>query len=133
MINRQFGDVTSSVLVLIDLVLTIPATSVEAERSFSVMKRVKTDYRNKLRNPAMNDLMRIILLSPSVAILLLPSNTGIVLCNAGSVVGDLHHRTLTVTTVTTVTRNVPHLRPCCRTQQLCERIWLKLCGAMDVH
>ena len=67
MINRQFGDVTSSVLALIDLVLTIPATSVEAERSFSVMKRVKTDYRHKLRNPAMNDLMRIILLSPSEA------------------------------------------------------------------
>ena len=58
---------TSSVLALIDLVLTIPATSVEAERGFSVMKRVKTDYRNKLRNPAMNDLMRIILLSPSEA------------------------------------------------------------------
>ena len=66
-INRQFVDITGSVLALIDLILTIPATSVEAERGFSVMKRVKTDYRNKLRNPAMNDLMRIILLSPSEA------------------------------------------------------------------
>ena len=52
-------------LSLIDLVLTIPATSVEAERSFSVMKRVKTDFRNKLANPALNDLLRIILLSPA--------------------------------------------------------------------
>ena len=63
-INRQFVDITGDVLALIDLLLTIPATSVEAECGFSVMKRVKTDYRNKLRNPAMNDLMRIILLSP---------------------------------------------------------------------
>ena len=66
-INRQFVDITGDVLALIDLILTIPATSVETERGFSVMKRVKTDYRNKLRNPAMNDLMRIILLSPSEA------------------------------------------------------------------
>ena len=66
-INRQFVDITGDVLALIDLILTIPATSVEAERGFSVMKRVKTDYRNKLQNPAMNDLMRIILLSPSEA------------------------------------------------------------------
>ena len=66
-INMQFIDVTVDVLALIDLILTIPATSVEAERGFSVMKRVKTDYRNKLRNPGMNDLMRIILLSPSEA------------------------------------------------------------------
>ena len=49
------------------MIPTIPATSVEAERGFSVMKRVKTDYRNKLRNLAMNDLLRIILLSPSEA------------------------------------------------------------------
>ena len=52
-------------LSLIDLVLTIPATSVKAERGFSVMKRVKTDFRNKLANPALNDLLRIILLSPA--------------------------------------------------------------------
>ena len=66
-INRQFGDVTGSVLALIDLILTIPATSVEAECGCSVMKRVQTDYRNKLRNLAMNNLMHIILLSPSEA------------------------------------------------------------------
>ena len=64
-INRQFGDVPGSVLALIDMILTILATSVEAKRGCSVMKRVKTDYRNKLRNPSMNDLLRIILLSPS--------------------------------------------------------------------
>ena len=52
-------------LSLIDLVLTIPATSVEGERGFSVMKRVKTDFRNTLANPALNDLLRIILLSPA--------------------------------------------------------------------
>ena len=63
---RQHTVITvGNVLSLIDLVLTIPATSVEAERGFSVMKRVKTDFRNKLANPALNDLLRIILVSPA--------------------------------------------------------------------
>jgi len=54
-------------LALIDVVLCIPATSVEAERGFSVMKQVKTDFRNRLKNPALHDLLRIILLSPPEA------------------------------------------------------------------
>ena len=63
---RQHTVITvGNVLSLIDLVWTIPATSVEAERGFSVMKRVKTDFRIKLANPALNDLLRIIRLSPA--------------------------------------------------------------------
>ena len=63
---RQHTVITGgNVLSLINLVLTIPATSVKAERGFSVMKRVKTDFRIKLANPALNDLLRIILLSPA--------------------------------------------------------------------
>ena len=50
-----------------DLILSIPATSVEAERGFSVMKRVKTDFRSRLTSRALNDLLRIILLSPPEA------------------------------------------------------------------
>ncbi|KAK2169507.1 hypothetical protein LSH36_9g09065 [Paralvinella palmiformis] len=66
-INRQFADLAGNMLALIDVVLCIPATSVEAEQGFSVMKRVKTDFRNRLKNPALQDLLRIILLSPPEA------------------------------------------------------------------
>ena len=66
-INRQFAHLAGNMLALIDVVLCIPATSVEAERGFSVMKRVKTDFRNRLKNPALQDLLRIILLSPPEA------------------------------------------------------------------
>ncbi|XP_041365354.1 uncharacterized protein LOC121380553 [Gigantopelta aegis] len=64
-IHKLFGDVVPNIPGLMDLVLTIPATSVEAERGFSVMKRVKTDFRNRLHNRALSDLLRIILLSPA--------------------------------------------------------------------
>ena len=49
-INREFVGEARSVLLLIDLLLSIPATSVEAERGFSTMKLVKTDFRSKLSN-----------------------------------------------------------------------------------
>ena len=44
----MYGEDTSNVLSVIDLVLTIPATSAEAERGFSVMKRIKTDFRYEI-------------------------------------------------------------------------------------
>ncbi|XP_041360421.1 zinc finger protein 862-like [Gigantopelta aegis] len=66
-IHKLFGDVVPNIPGLMDLVLTIPATSVEAERGFIVMKRVKTDFRNRLHNRALSDLLRIILLSPAEA------------------------------------------------------------------
>ncbi|KAK2147629.1 hypothetical protein LSH36_544g06010 [Paralvinella palmiformis] len=66
-INQQFADLAGNMLALIDVVLCIRATSVEAERGFSVMKQVKTDFRNRLKNPALQDLLRIILLSPPEA------------------------------------------------------------------
>ena len=64
-INREFVGEARSVLLLIDLLLSIPATSVEAERGFSTMKLVKTDFRSKLSNTALNSLLRIVLLSPT--------------------------------------------------------------------
>ena len=47
-----------------DLILTIPATSAEAERGFSSMKKIKTDLRNRMQQDSLNTLLRIVLLSP---------------------------------------------------------------------
>ena len=66
-INREFVGEARSVLLLIDLLLSIPATSVEAERGFSTLKLVKTDFRSKLSNTALNSLLRTVLLSPTEA------------------------------------------------------------------
>ena len=66
-INREFVGEARGVLLLIDLLLSIPATSVEAVRGFSTMKLVKTDFRRKLSNTALNSLLRILLLSPTEA------------------------------------------------------------------
>jgi hAT family C-terminal dimerisation region len=49
----------SEVLKLIDLVLTLPVTSVENERFFSCMKRVKTYLRNRCGNERLSDLLVI--------------------------------------------------------------------------
>ena len=49
-----------------DLVLSLPASSAECERGFSVMKLIKTDARNRLSTSAMTDAMRIHLQSPSI-------------------------------------------------------------------
>lgn len=62
-INRRYGTMAPSFLKLIDLVLTIPATSVEAERGFSTLKLTKTDQRNSLKSISLNNLLRIKLLS----------------------------------------------------------------------
>ncbi|XP_072030697.1 zinc finger protein 862-like [Amphiura filiformis] len=66
-VNMSYGDLAPNFLRLIDLVLTIPATSAEAERGFSVLKMVKTDTRNRLDGKSMNTLLRIKLLAPSEA------------------------------------------------------------------
>ena len=47
----------SEVVKLIDLVLTIPVTSVENERFFSCMKRVKTYLRNACEDERLSDLL----------------------------------------------------------------------------
>ena len=66
-INRQYNDIAPDFLKLVDLVYTIPATSAEAERGFSVMKGIKTDCRNRLKEGSLNTLFRIKLLSPEEA------------------------------------------------------------------
>ncbi len=46
-------------LALVDLILTLPASSAECERGFSRMKATKTDTRNKLKATTMSDLLTI--------------------------------------------------------------------------
>ena len=65
-INNRFGEVAPNFLKLVDLVFTIPATSVEAERGFSLLKSVKTDKRNSLEEKSLNNLMCIMLQSPEI-------------------------------------------------------------------
>ena len=44
---------------LVDLLLSIPAHSSECERGFSLIKLVKTDWRNCLTDDALTDLIQI--------------------------------------------------------------------------
>ena len=56
----------SNILLIIDLIRTLPASSAENERGFSLMKLVKTDRRSRMNNATLNDLMTIQLESGSV-------------------------------------------------------------------
>ncbi|KAI0212098.1 hypothetical protein LSAT2_002989 [Lamellibrachia satsuma] len=47
-VNLSFGTQCPNVLGFIDLILTLPASSVDAERGFSHMKFVKSDWRSRL-------------------------------------------------------------------------------------
>ncbi|XP_023933505.1 zinc finger protein 862-like [Lingula anatina] len=51
---------------VIDICLTLPSSSAEAERGFSVMKRTKTDGRACLQSTALNICMSVDMLTPSV-------------------------------------------------------------------
>lgn len=65
-INMCYGDDCSNILKLIDLILTIPATSAENERGFSLMKQIKNKFRTRLNNESLNDRMAISLLTDDV-------------------------------------------------------------------
>lgn len=65
-INIEFGTDAEHILLLVDLLLTIPAHSAECERGFSLLKTIKTDWRNKLTDEAVTDLMRITLESADI-------------------------------------------------------------------
>lgn len=67
-VNRQYREISPNFLRLTDLILTIPATSSEAERGFSAMGLVKTDNRNRMEETSLNTLLRIVLLSPPVEV-----------------------------------------------------------------
>ena len=55
-----------NVMALINLLLTLPATSAVCEQGFSQMKKVKNDWRSQLTNESLAELMRVKIESPSV-------------------------------------------------------------------
>ena len=66
-IFTQFSEKCPNILSLIDLVLSLSASSSECERGFSAMKLIKTDHRNRLKGSTLSNVMRIRLHSPSVS------------------------------------------------------------------
>jgi len=61
---RQNGLI--NVLGLMDLLHSLPPTSVQNETSFNQMKLIKTDRRHRLSQEHLNDRMMIRLQSPSI-------------------------------------------------------------------
>lgn len=67
-IHAVFGDSgVTNILKLLDLIHSLPATSVLNETGFNQMKLIKTDRRQSLSGRHLNDLMLIRLQSPSIA------------------------------------------------------------------
>lgn len=60
-VNQRLGQVCPNILCLVDLVLTIPASSTDADRGFSYMKNTKTDNRSRLLQAHLTDQMTVIL------------------------------------------------------------------------
>lgn len=58
-INIQYKEGHRHFLALVDIILSLPTSSADAERGFSEMKMVKTDWRCRLRTEVLNDLMHI--------------------------------------------------------------------------
>ena len=50
LLNRKYGDVYPNLFALMDLVLTLPASTAECERGFSAMKVVKSNQRSSLNS-----------------------------------------------------------------------------------
>ena len=65
-LNRSHADQFSNLFGLVDLILTIPASTAECERGFSAMKRVKSELRTRLNTSTLSDLMIVMLESPSI-------------------------------------------------------------------
>ena len=55
--NRSHGAEFPNLMGLIDLLLTIPASTPDCERGFSAMKRIKTDWRASPDTSTLSDLM----------------------------------------------------------------------------
>ena len=51
---------------LVDLILSIPASSADAERGFNRLKMVKSDWRSKLSDVHLSEQMTIMLEGPSI-------------------------------------------------------------------
>ena len=76
----MFANDYANILALVNLVLSLPASSAEAERGFSAMKMTKTDWRSCLKDDALSDLLTVKL--ESAPILPVKSDQGEVLVPA---------------------------------------------------
>lgn len=56
----------SNLLSLVDLILSIPASSADAERGFNRLKMAKSDWRSKLSDANLSDQLTIMLEAPSI-------------------------------------------------------------------
>ena len=65
--DKPSSETWASINKLIDLVLTLPASTADCERGFNHMKMIKSDWRSKLRADRLTDLMRILLDSPPIS------------------------------------------------------------------
>lgn len=65
-VNRSHQDSCPDLLALVDLVLSLPASTAECERGFSTMKQVKTDCRSNLKSDTLSDLLMVQLSSPEI-------------------------------------------------------------------
>ena len=65
-INLRYKMNHQNILKVMDLILTLPATSSEVERGFSQMKLIKTNIRSKLSTENLNNLMTIKMLAASI-------------------------------------------------------------------
>jgi len=66
-INRVLGKRCPNILALVDLLLSLPAGSVEAERGFSQMNLVMSDWRSCLLDTSLSDQLTVVLECPDVS------------------------------------------------------------------
>uniref|UniRef100_A0A8C8A9H0 Sperm flagellar 2 n=1 Tax=Otus sunia TaxID=257818 RepID=A0A8C8A9H0_9STRI len=65
-VNSDYSRKYPNILTLVDLILTLPASSAETERGFSQMKLTMTHLHSKLRSESVTDLMIIQMNSPDI-------------------------------------------------------------------
>lgn len=65
-INRSLQPQCPDILSLVDLILTVPASTADCERGFNQMKLVKSDWRSRLTSRSLCDLLTVQLSSASI-------------------------------------------------------------------
>jgi len=65
-VNSDYSKKYPNILTLVDLILTLPASSAETERGFSQMKLTTMCLHSKLRSESVTDLMIIQMNSPDI-------------------------------------------------------------------
>ena len=63
---KTLVQIKTNVLQLVDLLLSLPASSADCERGFSLTKVIKSDWRSRLRDTMATDLMTVQLHSPEI-------------------------------------------------------------------